>query len=493
MPPSIQDHYEILGIPRSATPDEIKRAYLKAARRLHPDRNVLPGETELFLDVQRAYEVLSNPDRRALYDATLGEAPSKDRSALEIHLDYSRPSLVQLDEAQLLYTLVEVRPADPADQGSSVPLNLCLVVDRSTSMQGEKLDVAKAAAIQVIRMLRAHDLFGLVVFSDKAELLLPAAYRHDPNKAQSRMQAVRAFGATELFQGLRAGIDQLRAGLDPGRASHLILLTDGHTYGDEAECLKLAEEAAALNIGISALGVGTDWNDIFLDALAARTGGNSTYVARAGDIQNLLADKFAALALMVVEDVVLEQTPLPGVLLKNCFRIQPESGPIETGELMHMGPILHDQTLKVIFEFLIEPGAVTASPLTVLEGSIHAGPSTRLTHGPPLAIKLDRITTESPSVEAPPPAILAALSKLSLYRLEERARSETEAGEFEMATRHLRNLALLLESEGHHELSQTAVIEAEGIEKQNVLSRQGAKAIKYGTRALLRAETGRSG
>jgi Ca-activated chloride channel family protein len=212
--------------------------------------------------------VLSNADRRALYDATLEEAQSKDRAALEIHLEYSRPSLVQLDEAQLLYALLEVRPCDLVDQGSLVPLNLCLVVDRSTSMQGEKLDVAKAAAIQVVRMLRAHDLFGLVVFSDRAESLLPAAYRHDPNKAQSRMQSVQAFGATEMLQGLRAGIDQLRAGLDPGRASHLILLTDGHVWR-WGRCL--TRRSSCSEYWDQRSQVGTDWNDIFLDALAART------------------------------------------------------------------------------------------------------------------------------------------------------------------------------------------------------------------------------
>ena len=71
MPFNKQDHYAILGVFRDASQEEIKRAYFEAAQRLHPDKNVAAGETELFLEIQKAYEILSNPKRRNLYDATL--------------------------------------------------------------------------------------------------------------------------------------------------------------------------------------------------------------------------------------------------------------------------------------------------------------------------------------------------------------------------------------------------------------------------------------
>ena len=57
MPPE-KDYYTLLGVPRNATPDQLRRAYREAAQRLHPDRNVAPGETELFLEVGQAYETL---------------------------------------------------------------------------------------------------------------------------------------------------------------------------------------------------------------------------------------------------------------------------------------------------------------------------------------------------------------------------------------------------------------------------------------------------
>src|SRR5512143_631202 len=136
------DHYAVLGVLRDASAEEIKRAYYEAARRLHPDKNRLPGETEVFLRVQQAYEVLSNPTRRAQYDATLPKE-QVDETGVHCAMQFSRPSLVRLTEPQLLYALLEATPPEARGRVSAMPLNLCLVLDRSTSMQGQKMDVAK--------------------------------------------------------------------------------------------------------------------------------------------------------------------------------------------------------------------------------------------------------------------------------------------------------------------------------------------------------------
>ncbi|MFM8927425.1 MAG: DnaJ C-terminal domain-containing protein, partial [Rhodoluna sp.] len=64
----MQDHYEVLGVNRDASPDEIKKAYRKLARQLHPDMNPTEAEQERFKQVTHAYEVLSDPDQRAQYD-----------------------------------------------------------------------------------------------------------------------------------------------------------------------------------------------------------------------------------------------------------------------------------------------------------------------------------------------------------------------------------------------------------------------------------------
>jgi Ca-activated chloride channel family protein len=81
--------------------------------------------------------------------------------------------------------------------------------------------------------------------------------------------------------------------------------------------------------------------------------------------------------------------------------------------------------------------------------------------------------------------MLSALSRLTLYRMQERARAEADAGNYEAASRHLHNLATHLLSQGEQQLAKTALLEAEHLERMHSWTASGNKAIKYDTRALL--------
>ena len=478
------DYYSLLGVLRDASQEEIKHAYYEAAQRLHPDKNQVAGETELFLEIQGAYEVLSNPKRRVLYDATLPKEETPP-SFIKHKVEYSRPNLVHLNEPQLIYVLLEISPRDVDEKLPAPPLNLCLVLDRSTSMQGEKMDVVKAAASQLVQTLRPQDIFSVVAFSDRAEVIIPAAFQTDQTKLKGRIHMIQNSGATEIFQGLEAGLREVRRNLDPQRVSHVILLTDGHTYGDEQSCLQLAEEAARQKIGISGLGIGSDWNDIFLDALASRTGNNSCYISKPQDIKKLLMDKFDAIINTLAEDILLEFKPQEGINLNYAFRLQPEGGPVTTESPMHLGPILQDTPLTVIFELMVQPSASRLDQVKLLDGSLKATIAARPTPVPPLRIRFQQNVSDTPGDAPPPTSILRALSRLTLYRMQERARDEAQAGHYDNATRHLKNLAQHLLSQGEKDLAKTTLLEANGLERMQSFSQNGGKEIKYGTRALL--------
>ena len=250
-----QDYYSLLGVRRNATQEEIKRAYYEAAQKLHPDKNTAAGETELFLGVQQAYEVLANPQRRKQYDATL---PPEEKLSLPYNhkVIYSRPNLIHLEERQMLYMILELETPEEARATPSPPLNVCLVLDRSTSMQGEKMDIVKATAIHVLRNLRMQDVLSVVTFSDRAEVIVPAAYHQEKTRLEAKIQMIQSGGATEIYQGLELGAKEVMRSLDSKRINHIILLTDGHTYGDEQQCIALADRLAERGIGISGMGIG---------------------------------------------------------------------------------------------------------------------------------------------------------------------------------------------------------------------------------------------
>ncbi|MBI5944465.1 MAG: DnaJ domain-containing protein [Chloroflexi bacterium] len=482
------DHYAILGVFRDASQEEIKRAYFDAAQKLHPDRNVAPGETELFLEIQQAYEVLSNPKRRSLYDATLPPV-IEEKSLIKHTVYFSRPNLVKLTEPQLVYMLLEVSPNEDKEKLPTPPLNICLLLDRSTSMQGDKMDMVKATAIQLLRNLRAEDVLSVVAFSDFAEVIIPASLNLDNKKQESRIQMMQTSGATEIFNGLQAALKEIRRTLDPSRVNHIILLTDGQTYGDEQACIELAEEAAAENIGITGMGIGNDWNDIFLDALASKTGGSSAYISKPKDIQRLLVDKFNALISTYADEVLLEFKEQEHVKINYVFRLQPEGGSVQIESPMRLGPILRDTSLHVLFEFLVSPDALNEDMLTLLNGALKASVTARPIPVPPLRLLLNREVRTNPTPEPPPARVLFALSRLNLYRMQDRARAAASQGQYNVAARHLQNLATHLLSQGEHSLAKTALFEADNLERKHAWSASGNKEIKYNTRALLLAST----
>jgi Ca-activated chloride channel family protein len=478
-----QDYYALLGVARDASPEEIKRAYFEAAQKLHPDKNTVAGETELFLGVQQAYEVLSNPQRRAQYDALL---PPEKKLILpyQHRILYSRPNLVQLEEPQMLYVMLELEAPEEARQSSSPPLNVSLVIDRSTSMQGEKMDVVKAAAIQVLRNLRQQDILSVVAFSDRAEVIIPAAYHQDRMRLEAKIQMIQPSGATEMYQGLELGVKEVYRSLDSKRVNHIILLTDGHTYGDEQQCLELAQRLAEHKIGVSCMGIGKEWNDIFLEALSTRTGGSTAYIAQPGDIKRLLLEKFDALTQTFAEDVTLQMSPVEGAELAYAFRLYPEPSTIMLENQLHLGAILQDSATSVLFEYIIQPKAVKSDSVTILNGMLKVSISSHPSPVPPLKIHLQRPVSNSPEVEPPPPKIVQALSRLMLYRMQERARKEIEKGNIDTATRQLQTLASNLLAQGERSLAQTILLEVNNLQHKNTLSEEGGKKIKYGTRAL---------
>lgn len=482
-----QDYYALLGVARAASQEEIKRAYFEAAQKLHPDKNTAAGETELFLGVQLAYEVLSNPQRRAQYDATL---PPEQKIFLPYthKVIYSRPNLVHLDEPQMLYLILELGAPAEARESPSPPLNVCLVLDRSTSMQGEKMDIVKAAAIQVLRNLRMQDILSVVAFSDRAEVIIPASYHEEKTRLEAKIQMIRPSGATEIYQGLEAGVKEVMRSLDSKRINHIILLTDGRTYGDEQQCLALASKLAEHGIGISGMGIGQEWNDIFLDVLSTRTGGSSAYMAQPQDIKRLLLEKFNALAQTYAEDVILDTKLLEGVELTYAFRLHPDPSPIALDEnALHLGSILQDSSTEIIFEYIIHPKAVKSESLTVLDGALKVSIASQLMPVPALRMQFKRPITASPETEPPPPKIVQALSRLMLYRMQERARKDIEKGNIANATRQLQVLASNLLTQGERSLAHTILLEVDHLQKQNSLTIEGSKKIKYGTRSLFTA------
>lgn len=479
------DHYATLNISPEAGPDEIRQAYRQLVRQLHPDAQGAPSGTSLlFRQVQEAYEVLSDSAKRSAYDRRRVEAGLSPQSVFQWKMQPSRSTLSVDLEEQAVYLMFEVNAGQVDESRSRQPLNICLVIDRSTSMQGSRLEQTKASAQRMIDSLSANDSLALVTFSDKAEVVWPSQPMLDPIKAKAKVSAIQASGGTEILQGLNAGLAELGKRQESYNVNHLILLTDGQTYGDEEQCLSRAEEATRRHIGISAMGIGEDWNDTLLDAIASRSGGVSQYIASTGEIQHFLRERLQGLSSVYAENVQLIVKPIETARIKSAFKLAPyiERIPM-TGDVLPLGELQAGAAVSGILELVV--GRHNAGTHRLLQVELAGNIAARRMEEMRLRQDVTFAFDQHANVNTPAPAnILSALAKITIFQMQENALNALEKGDVAGATHRLEVMATRLLDMGEHQLARAALLEAGRLTRSGNLSPAGRKAIKYGTRSL---------
>lgn len=479
------NYYTVLDVCYDATEDEIREAFRLAARRYHPDVNPGLESPELFYRVQKAYDTLSSKSLRDEYDSLFVDEelthPGFTQRAF-----ISKPKISPDPDPQLVYILLDIGAKSRSNKPVQHPLNLALVLDRSKSMNGERMDMVKENAIQLLRQLNENDIISIVTFSDRAEILVTPSRMSDLHLIESKISRIQTGGSTEIFQGLSAGVSQVRQNHIPGYINHIILFTDGRTYGDEDQCLELGREIAGEGIGISGLGIGNDWNDEFIDALSATAGGESMYISGTKDLKKFLDQKYRSLEQIYGEQVNLDFSCSPECALQYAFRIYPEPAPLSTTIPVRAGNLHITNKLVILLEFIIKPSEVNEKEIILMDGYVTLHIPTRKVPKTRLPVNLHcKLTSHIETNPGMPAPIIHALSQLSLYRMQEKAQDELKKGDTVKASRHLQYLATHLMSKGERELANTVLKEADNIQKNKSYSKEGEKRIKYGTRSLL--------
>lgn len=478
------DYYTTLGLTYDATPEEIRASYFELARKYHPDSNpeAPSAAKERFILIQEAYEVLANPARRQAYDAKL-PAELKNGPEISVNLKYSRSIVPAISEQQLHYVLVDLICTAEVEFSKLPPFHLCLVLDKSTSMQGTRMDMVKSTAAQLLRQFRPHDYLSVVTFSDRAEVLIPPTKVGDI-KDDHRINMLQASGGTEIYQGLALGVQQLRS-MDERLLRQLVLLTDGHTYGDDDACLELAEMVSRDGISINVLGIGHEWNDQLLDRVASLGGGNAMLVTSPKDLGKFFEQKLATLSNTYARGLFFEFTSDPGVQLRYAFRLHPETGVLSANSPAQLGTLMYRRSMSFLLEFMLPPLSPTTRSISLARGQLKMEIPSWKSAKARILLDINRPVNPTAERESPPSPLVEAMAKLTLYRMQERVRKEVSEGQIDKATRHLHYLATHLLSQGDRELAHTVLIEAEHIQQSRRFSKEGDKRIKYGTRALL--------
>ncbi len=194
------------------------------------------------------------------------------------------------------------------DRGRRAPVNVAIVLDRSGSMSGRKIEEAKRAAIMAIDRLRDDDIVSVITYQSTVDVLVPATKLRDRTAIRRAIRGIHAGGSTALFAGVSKGAGELRKFLDRNRVNTLLLLSDGLANVGPSSPGELAQLGASLarqGIAVTTIGLGLQYNEDLMTRLAMASDGNHFFVEEEADLAAAFATEFGDVLSTVAQSVTI--------------------------------------------------------------------------------------------------------------------------------------------------------------------------------------------
>ncbi len=189
------------------------------------------------------------------------------------------------------------------------PVNLTIVLDRSGSMSGRKIEKAKEAAIAALRRLDPRDLFSLVTYDTRIETVVPAQSAANSDWIEGRIRSISTGGNTALFAGISQGASEIRKNLGRRYVHRILLLSDGLANTGPSSPEELGRLGAALRkegISVTTIGVGTDYNEDLMTLMAQNSDGNTYFVESSADLPRIFGTELGDVLSVVASKVTIE-------------------------------------------------------------------------------------------------------------------------------------------------------------------------------------------
>jgi Ca-activated chloride channel family protein len=275
------------------------------------------------------------------------------------HLDLDLVAVEQPDQITLLLEL-EAPPAPAQERhGKRPPAAVQVVLDRSGSMVGDRLEAAKEAITKLIDRLDPADRLGIVTFSDEVQVPLPArelSTAEHRDQARHTVAALQAGGMTNLSGGLLRGLQEARRATgDHAAGATLLLLSDGHANQGETDPARLATVATGAHghgITTSTIGIGLDYDETLLAELAGGGQGNHTFAEHGDAAAAAVAAEVEGLLSKTVQAASLTIRPAGDVHGITVWNDLPASG-IPGGIMVELGDLWAGERRKLVLSFQV--------------------------------------------------------------------------------------------------------------------------------------------
>ena len=393
-----------------------------------------------------------------------------------------------MNTQQLVYLLIEAVPAASAAQ-VQMPLNLGLVLDKSGSMQGKKIQNLREAAKLVVDRLGPKDLISIVAFSDRKYLIAASQPVSDKEGLKREIDRIRDGGGTAISGGMAQGLTELEKRHGTDRISRMLLLTDGQTFGDEKQCKKLAEKAGSEGIVVNALGLGDDWNEDLLDDIAQTSGGVVDFIDSPDKIITFFDQAVKSMQDTVIQHAQLVLRLANGIAPRQVWQVLPIISnlgyrPLSDRDVqVGLGELEKGQARSLLIEVLVGPRPAGRYRIAQAEISYDI-PGLQLVGEKVKADILLELTADITLPRQYDAEVMNIVEKVTAFKLQTRALEEAKLGNMAGASQKLRAAATRLLELGEDDLAHSALEEAENLEKGGQMSSHGTKKLRYETRKL---------
>jgi len=347
--------------------------------------------------------------------------------------------------------------------------------------------------------LGPNDLLSIVIFDDNdpADLILAVGEVQDREMIKKKIEAIEERGGTHMSTGMRLGLQQLQRGQGSNRVSRMLVLTDGQTWEDQAECQELADQSRQVGISIYMLGLGvggeSNWDPRLLEDLAQRSGGDWVAVDALDKVGTIFEDILRSVQGTAVSNANLTMRMVQGLSARAVWRVTPL-----ISRLGHQAIGLHDIQIflgdiqsgvgqSVLADVLLPPRQ--PGDYRMIQADItYDVPDSGLSGQRASVDVVFPFTDDAAAANQTEQSLMNVIEKVVAHKLQTQALDEAAAGEVVKATRRLRAAATRLLELGETEMAEQANQQAQNMEQKGQIDLDAAQKMRYATKRLTESE-----
>lgn len=246
------------------------------------------------------------------------------------------------------------------------PMAVSLVIDTSGSMAGDKIENARMAASSLLETLSDGDVVSLYAFSDGVVELAPPTVLSAASRGlmMQRVRALAAMGGTNMWDGMQIAVRRMSEAPPSHPLRRVFLISDGRANvgpSDPASLGALAARATEWGTQVTAIGVGTDYDQTTLTAMAVQSAGRLYHLGQPYEMASILQNELQLLSRSVALNAYLEVEPAPGVLILEGLTM---GTTLDHGRLrMPLGAVFAGQQREVLLRARVDTARLGSRPL----------------------------------------------------------------------------------------------------------------------------------